>query len=119
MYEKSKSERELILEALGEASMCWWSDGTFDSSAVIRIADRLLSELNLNVEKTKSQLKFQLLDAAEKLSSFDEVRVSASQSRDIRNFEYGDYPHPPGLRQYGPSTISLCVEDYEDSGKIF
>lgn len=42
--------QRLILEALGEASMCWSEQptGVFDDQRVVRIGERLMKELKTN-----------------------------------------------------------------------
>lgn len=39
--------RELILQALGEASVCWDKDGIFQAERALKIAERLEKDLEL------------------------------------------------------------------------
>ena len=41
----SEERRGVVLEALGEASVCWHVDGVFDADSAIRIANRLCSQI--------------------------------------------------------------------------
>ena len=51
------SKRELILQAIGEASTCWTGTpaGIFDSERAIAIADKLLADLDRYDEEAHAE----------------------------------------------------------------
>ena len=53
----SEERRRVVLEALGEASVCWHVGGVFDADSAIRIANRLCWQIDgwLNEARTAGE----------------------------------------------------------------